>query len=146
MLPAVFPANRTLPEPSTISHQEMIYRALLSLQTDIAQIKAMLAELLEKTTAKKEPLLLPEGSHDKLPEATAGNENLREILNSFYRTLAQDGKIPSLEDLERYAIEETLKRFSGNKRKTAEALGITERTLYRKINQYKLSGVQNTHD
>ncbi len=148
MLPAVFPANRTLPEPSTISQQEMIYRALLSLQTDIAEIKAMLAELLEKITAKKEPLLLPEGSHDKLPEdtATAGNENLRDIINSFYRTLAQDGKIPSLEDLERYAIEETLKRFSGNKRKTAEALGITERTLYRKINQYKLSGVQSAHD
>ncbi|MFN3386043.1 MAG: sigma-54 interaction domain-containing protein [Candidatus Thermochlorobacter sp.] len=141
MLPAVFPANRTLPEPSALAQQEMIYRMLLSLQTDLTEIKGILSELLSRLQSQKEPLLLPEGSRERLPEAsaTATHESLRDILNSFYRTLAQDGRIPSLEDLERYAIEETLKRFSGNKRKTAEALGITERTLYRKINQYKLS-------
>ncbi len=141
MLPAVFPANRTLPEPSALAQQEMIYRMLLSLQTDLTEIKGMLSELLSRSQSQKEPLLLPEGSRERLPEASAmaTHESLRDILNSFYRTLAQDGRIPSLEDLERYAIEETLKRFSGNKRKTAEALGITERTLYRKINQYKLS-------
>ncbi|MFN3393705.1 MAG: helix-turn-helix domain-containing protein, partial [Candidatus Thermochlorobacter sp.] len=140
-LPAVFPANRTLPEPSALAQQEMIYRMLLSLQTDLTEIKGMLSELLSRLQSQKEPLLLPEGSRERLPEAsaTATHESLRDILNSFYRTLAQDGRIPSLEDLERYAIEETLKRFSGNKRKTAEALGITERTLYRKLNQYKLS-------
>lgn len=141
MLPAVFPANRTLPEPSALAQQEMIYRMLLSLQTDLTEIKGMLSELLSRSQSQKELLLLPEGSHERLHEASAmaNHESLRDILNSFYRTLAQDGRIPSLEDLERYAIEETLKRFSGNKRKTAEALGITERTLYRKINQYKLS-------
>lgn len=143
ILPAVVPANRTLPEPSAASHQEMIYRALMSLQADMTEIKSLLMTLVEKLQVQsaQKPLLLPEGS----PEHFANGKDqhngnrLRDALNSFYHALAKDGQIPSLEDLERYAIEETLKRFSGNKRKTAEALGITERTLYRKLNQYKLS-------
>ncbi|MCS7012324.1 MAG: sigma-54 dependent transcriptional regulator [Chloroherpetonaceae bacterium] len=145
MLPAVVPAHRTLPEPSLASHQEMIYRALMSLQADMAELKSMLLTLIEKLQVQppKETLLLPDGAHGQWTNGTANGKdnsnNLREALNSFYRSLAKDGQIPSLEDLERYAIEETLKRFSGNKRKTAEALGITERTLYRKLNQYKLS-------
>jgi DNA-binding NtrC family response regulator len=40
--------------------------------------------------------------------------------------------------MERAAIKEALVRFSGNRRKAAEALGISERTLYRKIKEYGL--------
>jgi DNA-binding NtrC family response regulator len=47
-----------------------------------------------------------------------------------------DGAIPSLEEAERQLIERALEQFGGNRRKAAEALGISERTLYRKIEQY----------
>ena len=45
----------------------------------------------------------------------------------------------SLEDLERIAIERTLRAVGGNRRKAASILGIGERTLYRKLNAYDLS-------
>ena len=48
-------------------------------------------------------------------------------------------EIPSLEDSERRLIEEALKRYNGNRRQTAEVLGISERTLYRKIKEYEKS-------
>ena len=44
----------------------------------------------------------------------------------------------SLEDLEREAIERTLKFFNNNRRASAKSLGMSERTLYRKIDEYGL--------
>lgn len=44
----------------------------------------------------------------------------------------------SMEEVERDLIERTLKKFGYKKRQTANALKISERTLYRKIIEYKL--------
>lgn len=46
-----------------------------------------------------------------------------------------DEGIPTLEDAEKSLIDQALERFDGNRRKTAEALGISERTLYRKLKE-----------
>jgi len=35
-------------------------------------------------------------------------------------------------------IKRSLEKFNGNRRKTAEALNISERTLYRKIKEYEI--------
>jgi DNA-binding NtrC family response regulator len=45
----------------------------------------------------------------------------------------------SMADVERAAIEATLKQSRGNRRKAAEVLGIGERTLYRKLKQYAIT-------
>jgi DNA-binding NtrC family response regulator len=42
-------------------------------------------------------------------------------------------ELPTLEEAEEQLISRALKRFDGNRRKTAQALGISERTLYRKL-------------
>ena len=47
--------------------------------------------------------------------------------------LAQGLPLPTMEEAETALIREALRRFEGNRRQTAEALGISERTLYRKI-------------
>ncbi len=44
-----------------------------------------------------------------------------------------DDELPTLEDAERELITRALKKFDGNRRQTAKALGISERTLYRKL-------------
>ena len=41
-----------------------------------------------------------------------------------------------MSELEQEMIERALEKFRGNRRKTARALDISERTLYRKINDY----------
>jgi two-component system response regulator HydG len=43
----------------------------------------------------------------------------------------------SLDDIERWAIEQTLKLTSGNREETARILGIGARTLYRKLDKYQ---------
>jgi len=41
--------------------------------------------------------------------------------------------LPTLEEAERELIRKALQQFDGNRRQTAKALGISERTLYRKL-------------
>lgn len=43
-----------------------------------------------------------------------------------------------LEDVEKNHIQEILKKYGGNKQKTAKVLGITRKTLYDKIERYKI--------
>lgn len=118
--------------------QELIYRALLQLQADMNDVKSLLLKLSERQDAIENkqnlPLLLPG------PEKPR-EESLRELLQSFYDRRADAENPPSLQELERYAIEQTLKRVGGSRRKAAKLLGITERTLYRKIHEYDLQHI-----
>ena len=53
--------------------------------------------------------------------------------DSLDDALASGLPLPTIEDAEAMLIREALRRFDGNRRETADALGISERTLYRKI-------------
>ncbi|MDE5743376.1 MAG: helix-turn-helix domain-containing protein [Bacteroidales bacterium] len=44
----------------------------------------------------------------------------------------------SLGKREQALIEQALKKHAGNRRKAAEELGVSERTIYRKIKEYSL--------
>ena len=43
-----------------------------------------------------------------------------------------------MKELEKEAIIRTLRFYNNNRRKTSKSLGVSERTLYRKIEDYKL--------
>lgn len=49
-----------------------------------------------------------------------------------------DHELPSIETMEKFLIARALERYKGNRRKAARVLGMSERTLYRKIDQYGL--------
>jgi DNA-binding NtrC family response regulator len=96
------------------AEREMIYASILSLHRDVREILSLLRE-------RSSP-----GPWDGLKEVRTAP------LDEF------DDGIGNLAQMERSAIREVLNRFSGNRRKAAEALGISERTLYRKIKEYGL--------
>jgi DNA-binding NtrC family response regulator len=109
------PLNKTPDQ----AERELIYRTLISLKLDVTEIKQMLAQLLQAQY---------EWMHGSDPYATAHpQDNDKEI------------EIRSLSDMEKELIKETLRKFNGNRRKTAKALKISERTLYRKLHEYGLS-------
>ncbi len=137
--PSLVPISQPVQKSAeNLIQQELIYRALLQLQADMNDVKSLLLKLSERQdaveTKQNTPLLLPE------PEKPR-EESLRELLQSFYDRRADAENPPSLQELERYAIEQTLKRVGGSRRKAAKLLGITERTLYRKINEYDLQHI-----
>ena len=60
-----------------------------------------------------------------------------EIMEDGYRFIRDDAIGDMLiKDLEQEAIKRTLKFFNNNRRKTARSLGMSERTLYRKIEEF----------
>ncbi|MDX2129342.1 MAG: sigma 54-interacting transcriptional regulator [Chloroherpetonaceae bacterium] len=147
------------------NQQELILRALLQLQTDMSEVKSALTALLsEKHTFSSkynsdsqndaitkmispplqiQPPNLELSEPNEIGKIVNEKDSLKKsllhtVLQEFATKARVEGKTPTLEELERYAILETLKKNLGNKRKTAEALGITERTLYRKLNSYKI--------
>jgi len=59
------------------------------------------------------------------------------------KTVSSDGSDSqlvgkSLKEIEKWIIEQTLKLTGGNREETAKILGISERNLYRKLNEYEL--------
>jgi len=52
----------------------------------------------------------------------------------------------SIKELEKEAIIRTLRYFNNNRRKTARSLGVSERTLYRKIDEYGLEPKIKIHN
>jgi DNA-binding NtrC family response regulator len=59
--------------------------------------------------------------------------------NDLYKNRDKNELVPTtLIGMERDLIKQTLNKFGGSRRKTARALQISERTLYRKIKEYGL--------
>lgn len=94
--------------------QEVIHR-LERLDGGIHNIQDLLNTLIQKQNA------MP---HLALPPAPSSEEPDQEDL--------------SIEKAEQKLIEKALRRFHGNRKKAAQALGISERTLYRKLELYGL--------
>ena len=60
-----------------------------------------------------------------------------EIVEEGYRYIKDDAIGDMLmKNLEEEAVRRTLRYFNNNRRKTARSLGMSERTLYRKIEEY----------
>ena len=65
---------------------------------------------------------------------------LRMMMSEHYqRSDSLEIRPTSMDEMEREQIMRTLEQYGGNRRLTAQALGIGERTLYRKLKQYGLS-------
>jgi DNA-binding NtrC family response regulator len=76
------------------------------------------------------------------PGSTAARSGYEEA--SFEFDQADGGpeaedRMPTLEDAEKELISDALKRYDGNRRQAARALGISERTLYRKIKDFDIT-------
>jgi len=114
-----------LDKSAATAERELIIRTLFLLRSDITEIKEMLSNrLLLPTTFGKNKTSRMQFSRT-MEEATIVSEP-KEIGNI------------SMHDMEKELIISTLEKFYGNRRKTAEALEISERTLYRKIKDYEI--------
>lgn len=53
-------------------------------------------------------------------------------------TDSRDGELLSMDELEKHHIQKILRHFNGSRQKTAQTLGISQKTLYLKIKRYGL--------
>ena len=114
---------------------DLILRQLFMLKQDTELIQNLI--LNSKVSNRS-----PESIKD-IGEIVKGNislpEKSMEIIeeNRYFINSSAIGDF-SIKELEKEAIVRTLKFFNNNRRKTARSLGLSERTLYRKIDEYGL--------
>jgi DNA-binding NtrC family response regulator len=113
------------------AERELILRQLLLLRQDVGTIKQVLGAGTSTEGIGADVHYLPRSQGGK-PISYEIDENSDLMIRG-----EAIGDI-TLEELNREAIERTLKFYNNNRRAAARSLGMSERTLYRKISDYNL--------
>ena len=142
---------------SFTSEREILYKVLFDMKNDLNDLKKLTLELMkgESSTDVKEK---NQGLIEKIygendPIQDSNNIDLQSDLNidaipknedSFeYAETIEEEETLSLHDKEVEMIKQALVRTGGRRKNAAKELGISERTLYRKIKQHNLGDVSN---
>ena len=114
---------------------DIILRQLFSLKQDTEMIRAILSSESDNSLISVSPII----KNDNLKIINPINDISLEVTEDGQPLIRDDaiGEI-RMKDLEKEAIIRTLRFYNNNRRKTAKSLGVSERTLYRKIEDYKL--------
>lgn len=134
------------------SEREIMYKILFDMRNDINDLKKLTLDIIqsgnsEKIKEENKKLIQKIYADDDVEEILPPNEkievvridnNFEENSNfDFAETIDADESL-SLQDKEIELIKKSLERNKGKRKLAAKELGISERTLYRKIKQYNL--------
>ena len=144
------------------NEREILYKVLFDMKNDLNDLKKLTMELMENgndDTFKEENINLIKKvygeSEDEEEFSKESRENQLEILQLpnqkkarelepstedpyDYAEDIEEEETLSLQDKEVELIKKSLERHQGKRKPAADELGISERTLYRKIKQYDL--------
>lgn len=140
-LPAVFDA---VDQKTFATEREILYKILFDMRNDMNELKKLVHENVHKTGSDSEmhgsaPHVIPKYVHDvepimsddKLPRKYDGGDDIQDTQEITEESL-------SLADKEIEMIRKALDKYSGKRKHAAHELGISERTLYRKIKEYNI--------
>ncbi|WP_423819900.1 sigma-54 dependent transcriptional regulator [Salinimicrobium sp. TIG7-5_MAKvit] len=154
-LPAVIEEKKK--ESDFSNEREILYKVLFDMKSDLNDLKKLTLELMEndghKNVKEENESLINKiyGNNDEedvIPEEITDEElevlqipqqNPSDKQDKYYfAEEIEEEETLSLQDKELELIKKSLERHNGKRKAAAEELGISERTLYRKIKQYDL--------
>jgi transcriptional regulator with PAS, ATPase and Fis domain len=130
-LPVLYQSNDDV--NSFASERELLYKILFDMRNDVNELKKWMYKLSKGESA------VQEYSKYVDPEPLiyqADEDTLREDVKVVE-------KVQDLQSQEKEAIQKVLKQFNNKRKPAANALGISERTLYRKIKEYDIEEYEN---
>ena len=152
-LPVLFRENREQGS-DMFSERDLLYKVLFDMKRDVNELKGLVMNLLEDPDLQNrinesDPGLLKriENSVDMPEILNSEHMSKRRIEDSYIEDayddeLLEEGEIIeeslSIEKREIELIRKALRRHNGKRKAAAAELGISERTLYRKINEYNI--------
>ena len=155
-LPAVI--DRSDKEADFSSEREILYKVLFDMKNDLNDLKKLTHELMENenmsSVQKNNPDLIKkiygelEDQNKTVefinPDSKAQKHSNTTPINQYdYAETVIEEEPLSLLDKEIEMIKQALKRSNGKRKIAANELGISERTLYRKIKQFDLQDDEN---
>ena len=144
------------------SEREILYKVLFDMKNDLNDLKKLTLDLMNNETSE-----VVQEKNQGLIDKIYGKETDRkeEEMSSSYEALpfqAETSEISQLEAMDKYSYAETIEeeeplslqakeiemikqaliRSNGKRKLASKELGISERTLYRKIKQYDLNDLE----
>lgn len=140
-------------EAENFSERELMYKFLFDMKSDLNDLKKLVAELISKggdiqlnpdqaamMNRMYSEVVIPSEKANLLP-APVSSEDFPITEEQYAQDFHEHEEVEeslSLEDREKELIEKALTKHRGKRKYAAEELGISERTLYRKIKEFNL--------
>ncbi len=146
-LPALYQKNNLIDEKTFSSEREILYKILFDMKSDLNNLKKLVHEIIEKGDSVGELKNADQLIHNYNQETSSilnAMEQQRQNLNKDDDLNIEDTEefveeSLSLEDKEIELIKKALEKHNGKRKYAAQELGISERTLYRKIKEYDIN-------
>ncbi len=153
---------------SNFEEREILYKLLFEMKADLTDLKSLVFEMIKRNDLEvpdlrdlrrlEAPSFPKSTSRDSYVEdrgrsfSSSSNSPFQDsgvdyndndsqpiiIENPDFEHAEEVEETLSLESMEKQMIDKALKKYKGRRKEAAEELGISERTLYRKIKQYEL--------
>ena len=120
----------------TISERDILYKVLFDMKKDITELRKTVDEL----TSGQIPMATPVAQQHITPiKATTvlDYDNTQDAEVEYLQEKQANDSL-SLQDKENEVIIKALRKYNGKRKDAAKELGISERTLYRKIKEYDI--------
>lgn len=141
-------------ESDNFSERELMYKFLFDMKNDLNELKKLVGELISQGTdfqlnpdqtalinnLYKDVIPVTDSAH-LLPSSNISTSKYGGETEEFIQDFQEHEEVEeslSLEEREKELIQKALEKHRGKRKYAAEELGISERTLYRKIKEYKL--------
>lgn len=133
------------------SERELLYKILYELRGNVSDLRRDVNSLRKQLDEARQlngasgfsasRPISPIEPMERFPAAINGSSSMppHEAEDAVAEEINEPESL-NLNDLGRQMIEKALERNNGNRKKAAQELGISDRTLYRRIKQYGLGG------
>ena len=148
--------NKNLPmvidqkkEDDSFSERDLLYKVLFDLKNDVTEMKRVIVDLINNNelsnnekTAIITRLHTNQGDVSNqspvISDFTIEHNNEQSTFQESFQESVEIEESLSLEEREKELIQKALKKHNGRRKNAAKELGISERTLYRKIKEYEI--------
>ena len=147
-LPAVVPGEEAA---SSFSEREILYKVLFDMKNDLNDLKKLVLQLLSGDNASMTPntmalvkKVFSDQEQTSFANEIQGNSYIHPTAYNTEHAAQEETptieieEVLSLADKEKEMIQKALEKHRNKRKYAAKELGISERTLYRKIKEYNL--------
>lgn len=149
-LPALSSSYQNGSGPSDMNERDLLYKVLFEMKKDLNDLKKVVHTLMQGGNVSSIPASDLQNINDlyssdiNFPVVANSNDGnirnsivVKDAANGFNQPIIVEESL-SLQDKEIDMIKKALKKHKGKRKHASQELGISERTLYRKINEYNI--------
>lgn len=140
----VLATNGSTPHSDFANEREILYKLFFDMKKDVNELKKMFFEIIQNPSIATQPRSMNEFKEFQPQEMIQGN--MIQPPQGSQVIIHQDGidhheeveESLNIMDKEKELIEKALKKHRGKRKDASSDLGISERTLYRKLKEYDI--------